>query len=149
MSVFNTASNIVGGAGTLTIDRFLEFYPQFAAATEQVLNVYITACNSAITPERWGAYYEMAACLYVAHFVVLHYRSCGVNVDTSDPSSIAKLGSTQGEISSKSIDGVSVSYGQNQGTSDLQGFGAFKDTAFGQQLATLAKLVGMGGMYVV
>ena len=48
----------------------------------------------------------------------------------------------------KSVDGVSVSYGSSEGSADLNGYGSWKDTVFGEQLATMAQMMGAGMMVV-
>ena len=50
-------------------------------------------------------------------------------------------------VTSESADGVSYSR-DGSALNDLNGWAAFKMTTFGVQFATMAKLVGRGGMYV-
>jgi hypothetical protein len=89
----------------------------------------------------------MAFGLFVAHWITLYMETYSDTPLT--PAELRRIASTQGEISSKSVDGVSVSYGQRGGDADLVGWSSMKDTVYGQQFASLAKLMGMGGMYVV
>ena len=49
---------------------------------------------------------------------------------------------------SKSVDGLSISYDLLGITDDLQGYGTWKLTAYGQQLVTLTKIYGHAGMWV-
>jgi hypothetical protein len=71
------------------------------------------------------------------------------NVSASDgKDAIVQAGQTQGIITTESVDGVSYSMDINSALSDLQGYGAWKTTDYGTQLATLAKMYGKGMMLI-
>ena len=53
-----------------------------------------------------------------------------------------------GVATSKSVDGLSISYDLMGMTDDLQGYGTWKLTSYGQQLVTLTKIYGHAGMWV-
>jgi hypothetical protein len=53
-----------------------------------------------------------------------------------------------GLISSKTVDSVSLTYDYKQVTDDLTGWGSWKSTEYGTQLATMAKMFSLGGMYI-
>lgn len=147
MSIESTAANIRGGKNPeYSKDDFLEMYPQFANVNAVVIDTYLTAAHASILESRWHSKWKLAIGLYVAHFVTLWAMTAAEGALPLDQ--IAKKGESSGTISSKAVDGVSVSYGQTSADSDLAGWGSFKDTLYGQQLATLAKLIGKGGMYV-
>lgn len=54
----------------------------------------------------------------------------------------------RGIATSKSVDGLSISYDMMEVTNDLAGYGTYKLTIYGQQLATLTKNYGHAGMWV-
>ena len=65
----------------------------------------------------------------------------------TDASQVLASASSAGMVTSESADGVSYSR-DGSALNDLNGWAAFKMTTFGVQFATMAKLVGRGGMYV-
>ena len=78
-----------------------------------------------------------------------------VSVDAAIPNptttgdDIVTAAATQGIITSESAGGVSYSMDVNTIMEDLPGFADWKSTAYGVQLATLAKAYGKGGMGIV
>lgn len=143
------AANIRGGGDEpVLLSEFLEVYPQFltSALTNEYLQMIIDAANAAIQEARWHTHRKLAVCLYVAHFATLYLKTLAD--PSASPTTIARRGDGAGNVTSKSVGGVSVSYGSSEGSSDLVGYGSWKETAFGQQLATLAKMVGKGMMIV-
>jgi hypothetical protein len=147
--IISAASNIRGGGDEpVTMEEVLEVYPQFSteALPSAFLETILEAANAAIQSARWHTKRKLAICLYVAHFSTLYLKTL---VDpTASPTSIARKGDGNGNVSSKSVGGVSVSYGSAEGASDLTGYGSWKDTVYGQQLASMARLVGAGMMVV-
>lgn len=145
-----TASNIrTGSTSQLTVEEFLAVYPQFGneeAVPDAVLAMLVDEANAAIQEARWHSLWRRAVCLHVAHNATLWLKTMA-DPDAS-ASTIVHKGDSNGAMHSKSVGGVSVSYGNTSGDSDLTGFGSLRDTIFGQQLATLAKQVGHGMMLV-
>ena len=145
-----TASNILQGSSqVLTVDDFLAVYPQFGneeTVPELVLQMFVDEANAAIQEARWHSLWRRAVCLYVAHNATLWLKT-KANAD-APASSIVHSGDSNGAMHSKSVGGVSVSYGSTSADNDLAGFGSLRDTIYGQQLASLARLVGHGMMYV-
>ena len=86
----------------------------------------------------------MAMALFVAHFATLYCQSAGGNDSTAQQ--IASQGKATGIMVSKSVGDVSASY--QAIADDLAGWAAWKLTIYGQQLATMAKMYGMGGMWI-
>ena len=103
--------------------------------------------NAAISERRWHTMHKLAVCLHTAHFLTMWAKTY-----TADPESplaeVVHKGDSNGSLSSKSVGGVSVSYGNTSADSDLAGFGNFRDTIYGQQLASMARMVGKGLMVV-
>ena len=84
-------------------------------------------------------------CLYIAHYMTLFLMT-----QNGDPGAQAALSGAlpRGIASSKSVDGLSISYDFMDTASDLKGYGTWKYTIYGQQLATITKMYGHGGMWV-
>ncbi|MBR2800359.1 MAG: DUF4054 domain-containing protein [Oscillospiraceae bacterium] len=144
-----TAANIRGGGDSpVTLAELKEVYPQFAseALPEAWLQMTLDSANAAIQSARWHSLRKQAICLYVAHFATLYLKTLAD--PAASPTAIARKGDGSGNVTSKSVGGVSVSYGSAEGSSDLTGYGAWKETEFGQQLATMARMVGKGMMVV-
>lgn len=149
MSIENTAANIRGGNNdnAFTVGDFIAIYPQFGEVPAAVLDMYVEQGNKNILQSRWHSQWKLAISLYIAHYVTLWART-----SANEPLSNAEIGvkgESKGAVMSKSIDGVSISYGQSSADSDLTGWGSYKDTLFGQQFATMARLKGLGNMYVL
>jgi hypothetical protein len=111
-----------------------------------ILQMYIDLANASIKEARWHSAWHIAMGWFVAHFATLYLQSMA-DANSTAAQVIAK-GQTKGLMSSKSVGDVSVSYDFNSIASDLDGWAAWKLTAYGQQLATMGKIYGKGGMYV-
>lgn len=131
-----------------SISEFLEIYPQFTTIVpDAVLNMYLEQALQCIQRPRWKAQWKSGLCLYIAHWLTLWLWS---NSPKGSPAAVvANNGMSHGSISSKSVDGVNVSYGQTAAASGLTGWGSYKDTLFGQQFLTMARIIGHGGQYVI
>lgn len=66
----------------------------------------------------------------------------------ASPSQVATAGSARGAVSAKQVDAVSIQYNLAMVADDLAGWGAWKETLYGEQFATLARMLGKGGMFV-
>ena len=129
-------------------EDFLTLYPQFREIVpEAVVDMYVEQAVKCIQQNRWKAQWKSGMCLYIAHWLTLWLWS---NSPEGSPAAVvANNGMSHGSISSKSVDGVNVSYGQTTAANGLNGWGSYKDTLFGQQFLTMGRIVGHGGMYVI
>jgi len=147
MNIEDIASNIRGGTNPpYTVGDFKAMYPAFADVPLVVLQTYVDMAQQSILESRWHSKWKLAIGLYIAHFVTLWARTA--STDALGIPELAKAGESKGSVMSKSVDGVSVSYGATSADNDLVGWGSFRDTLYGQQLATLARIVGYTTMYV-
>lgn len=149
MNSLGDASNIrVGDNPPYTIDDFKTVYPQFQGETvaEPILAMYLELAHHAVKEARWHSYWKLAMGLFVAHFVTLWVS--GTADPGSDAAAIVQAGQAKGLDVSKSVGGVSMSKDYSLIASGLDGWAAWNSTFYGNQLATLAKLVGKGGMLV-
>jgi hypothetical protein len=154
LGVVTAASNLRSGDNpAYTLADFLALYPQFGAPAGEtgaipagVLEMYVAFAHACIQEARWKTAWKPAMGLFIAHWCTLYLMSA------SDPNSgvagILAQGQTRGLVASKSVGDVSVSYDFSAATQDLSGWAGWTQTAFGAQLATLAKIIGKGGMYV-
>ncbi len=130
-----------------TLDDFLAFYPQFAGLVpDVVLSSFVELGQACVARQRFGKMWQLAIGLFIAHFCTLYLQ----NAADSGTAAADVLNAAQaaGVVTSESADGVSYSMDTSMLSQDLAGWAAFKLTAFGSQFATLARLVGKGGMYV-
>lgn len=152
-SIIAGASNIKGGDNPpFTVDDFKKIYPQFWKGKKplvpvEVIDMYVQLAAACVKKARYHDMWKHCMCLFVAHFLTLYMQTM-VDPEFADARAVAAAGQTKGLMTSKSVDGVSASYDFSAVLQDLDGWAAWKLTAFGAQFATLAKAYGMGGMRV-
>lgn len=111
-----------------------------------ILQMYIGLADASIKQSRWHSAWQTAMGWFIAHFALLYLQ--GQADANSTAAQVIAKGQSKGLIASKSVGDVSVSYDFNSIAQDLNGWAAWKMTIYGQQLATLGKMYGKGGMYV-
>lgn len=155
--VASIASNIKNGTNpAYTLTDFYAMYPAFAPRgtepditylmPEIILQMYIDLAHACIKEARWKAYWKIGMGFFIAHFATLYLQS--VTDANSSAAQVIASGQAKGLTTSESAGDVSYSQDINAIAQDLDGWAAWKLTAFGQQLATFGKLVGKGGMYI-
>jgi Protein of unknown function (DUF4054) len=107
------------------------------------LLMYINLAHACIRAERWNEQWLYGMCLFIAHYCTLYLWSEG-NPGTS-AGSIAQSGLQHGIMITKLAGDVSAGYQLPKGLDD---WGTYVQTTYGAQLATLAKIVGWGPMYI-
>ena len=152
--LIGAASNIRTGSNPpFTLDDFIAMYPQFGpdangnyVVPQEIVQMYIDLANACILEARWHAYWKVAMGWFIAHFLTLYVQG------TADPNSgaagVLKAGEARGLVTSKSVGDVSVSRDYSTIANGLDGWAGWNLTTYGQQLATIGRLVGKGGMYV-
>ena len=129
-----------------TKDDFLAMYPQFAIVQSVVLDAYVQLAHASISKARYHDAWEMCMGFFIAHWLTLYLQTLA---SPEDPiGKIMNAGLAKGVQSSKSADDLSVSYDFSLVSGDMNGWGTYKMTAFGQQLVTFAKMYSIGGMVV-
>lgn len=129
-----------------TKETFLLLYPQFRGVLpDAALDMYVDLGLSCVNYRRFNRMWKAAIGLFIAHFCTLYLQS--MQPEGTDASQVLASASSAGMVTSESADGVSYSR-DGSALNDLNGWAAFKMTTFGVQFATVAKLVGRGGMYV-
>lgn len=147
------AANISETQGTYTAEMFRAAFPQFYDAEgsclvpETMLNLFINRANQCISPGKWGDAWEYAAGLYIAHYSTMYLRTYAPSSDSAE--SAAATGSLVGVVKSEKLGDTSVTYDTDALTQATEGWGNLNATLYGQMLATEARLVGMGGTFVI
>lgn len=149
---YGDGSNLRNGSNpTYAVSDFVGFYPQFGpdntgmyVVPENVIQAFIDMATASLDQARWRSTWQVAMGWYVAHFCTLFLQSA------ADPNSgataVFEAGRAKGVITSKSVGDVSVSIDQN--ITGIDTWAAWKLTTFGQQLATMGRLYGKGGMLI-
>lgn len=159
--VVGRAANIGHGKGDYTLEMFQADFPQFFKKEPgedggmalvpflpaTVLHEIINQANTAVQPHKWLDGWRYAVGLYVAHYATLYLRNFSDNPQTA--SQAAATGSVSGVVKSATLGDSSVSYDTEAVTKGLSEWGDFNATSYGQQFATRARLVGMGGMGII
>ena len=146
--IITEASNLRSGDNpNYTAETFLALYPQFEGKVPAAfLDMYIGLANASLSYKRYFDAWEMVMGLFIAHFCTLYLQT------TAEPDSTAAeilaAGELRGLVSSKSVRDLSVSYDFSTALNGMDEWAGWTTTAYGMQLATLAKLYGKGGMQV-
>lgn len=146
--VISDASSIRTGVNpSYAVADFLTVYPQFnAIVPAPIIQLYIDLADASIKEARWHKAWKIATGLFVAHWCTLWIRNSAKPADGKD--TIVQAGQTQGIVITESVDGVSYTMDINTAMEDLKGYGMWKTTDFGAQLATLSSSYGKGMMLV-
>lgn len=156
MEVFRGASNVIlTDNPEFTRDDFSSIFPVFKLQDgtevkhdeipEEVFNLFYNMANKSLKYDRFKSVWKYCMCLYIAHYMILYLMT-----QNGDPGAQSALAGSlpRGVASSKSVDGLSISYDFMGAAEDLSGYGTWKYTIYGQQLATITKVYGHGGMWV-
>lgn len=152
------AANIGQTQGNYTAEQFQEDFPQFfTAGTEEtpavclvpatMLAEIIAMANASVQPDKWLESWRYAVGLYVAHYSTLYLRTYAPS--NSTPQQAAASGALVGVVKSATLGDSSVSYDTSAVTKGTEDWGDLNATTYGQMLANRAKLVGLGGSYVI
>lgn len=146
-----------GELGTYTSDMFLVDFPQFKQSGQEdqvislvpdpMLQTFVNNANASILPSRYCEIWRYAAGLYVAHFSALYLKT--YSDGSATPSRAAATGQQTGLVKEATMGDTTVSYDNEAITDASAKWGAWNATQYGQQLVTMARMIGMGGMYVI
>ena len=144
------ASNLTqpGEQGTYSKEMFLEDFPQFTnLLPEGILTTFLSQVNDSVLPSRWGSMWRYAAGLYLAHFGALYLKTYAP--ESSSASQVAAAAQSAGVIKSATMGDTQISYDNSAVTIGTEKWGSWNATQYGSQQVTMARMVGMGGMYVI
>lgn len=133
----------------MTLEKFLAFYPQFAGINPYVVEEYVNQANQRF--EDFEEAKDEARRLYIAHKLTLYAQTyLEVPSGTAGPAAMAKIAGSgvAAQALSKSVGGVSISKSEGSAVSSVSGFAEWKQTAFGLQLISLAKIATAGGRWI-
>ena len=147
------AANIGTGVGDYTAEQFREDYPQFFngeghfLGSLPMLEQIIQMANANIQPDKWLDSWRYAVGLYVAHYATLSLRGYAASNET--PQQAAASGALVGMVKSATLGDASVTYDTAAITAGTEDWGDLNSTTYGQILANRAKLIGLGGTFVL
>lgn len=156
MEAFNGVSNIVlTDNPEFTQEDFTNTFPVFPISDSfdpenpsipaPFFNMVMAMANSTIKYGRYKGQWKYLMCLYMAHYFTLFLQT---QKGDANAQSALQGAMPTGVATSKSVDGLSISYDLMGMTDDLSGYGTWKYTIYGQQLVTMAKIYGHAGMWV-
>lgn len=147
--VGSAAANVSRREAPYTSELFLADFPQFTGedgafvGPASILDQFVAQARVAISPDKWEAW-RYACGLYVAHCLTLYLSAYAEHADSVGQA--AATGALIGVVKSASLGDASVTYDTAPLTAATEQWGGLNATRYGQQLATEARLVGMGGM---
>lgn len=161
--VRRVAANIPapGERGEYTIEMFAEDFPEFFTAKiapctgekayksmlpEGIVERFIESANNAVIPSRWGSDWRIAAGLYTAHMAALRLQTYA---DGSSPASVAANSANVGTLKTATLGDTSLGYDNAATNAGTERWGAWNLTKYGTQLATMARMIGIAGMYAI
>lgn len=151
IGLISTAANIKKSENPpFKIEDFFSIYPQFQGLEElpdRIVKMYIDFANEVVNVERWGKQWVLGMCLFVAHFCTVYLMAY---LDSNaEAAAVISSGQSKGLVSSKSVGDVSVSYDFSLAMQNVEGWGQFNLTTFGNQFVSISKLMSKGGMWVL
>lgn len=155
--VKRTAANIAapGEKGTYTLEQFQADFPEFYTKSGDVytpmlptatLERFLESCNNTILPSRWGSDWETAAGLFTAHLCALRLQTYA---DGSTPAAVASNSGNVGTVKTATLGDTSLSYDNTATNAGTEKWGTWNLTRYGSQLATMARMIGIAGMYAI
>jgi hypothetical protein len=152
--VANSASNIKTGTNPyFELSDFYSMYPQFGPNTEGeyavpmlITQMYLDLANASIKESRWHSYWNMAMCLFIAHFCTLYVQ--GFADPNGGAAAILKAGQIRGLETSVGVGDVHVSTDYSIVANGIEGWAQWKTTSYGLQLAGIGSMLGKGGMVI-
>lgn len=147
------AANIGQGTGNYTAEQFQQDYPQFfnefgtCLVPPVMLTEILNMANASVQPDKWLESWRYAVGLYVAHYSTLYLRTYAESSPTA--AQAAATGALVGVVKSATLGDSSVSYDTTALTKGTEDWGDLNATTYGQMLANRAKLIGLGGSYVI
>ena len=159
--VRRTAANVPGPgeAGDYTVEQFQEDFPEFFTKTtmdgvdnyapmlpESILQMMIDSANRSVIPSRWGPDWRMAAGLFTAHLAALRLQTYA---DGSTQAATAGNSANTGTVKTASLGDTSLSYDNAATNAGTEKWGSWNLTRYGSQLATMARMIGIAGMYAI
>ena len=106
----------------------------------------IDSANASVIPSRWGPDWRTAAGLFTAHLAALCLQTYA---DGSTPAATAGNSANVGTVKTATLGDTSLSYDNAATNAGTEKWGAWNLTRYGSQLATMARMIGIAGMYAI
>lgn len=156
MEAFSGVSNtILTDNPEFTMEDFQSIFPVFPISDDfdsdnpsiptAFFNLVLAMADKAIKYGRYKGQWKYLMCLYLAHYFTLFLQT---QKGDADAQKALQGAMPTGVATSKSVDGLSISYDLMGMSDDLNGYGTWKYTIYGQQLITLTRMYGHAGMWV-
>lgn len=143
-SVANALPTTTSGAGTGCTINITGISPGNLQVPPMVIQAYVGLASACLQKARWCELWTVAMGWFVAHYCTLYLDSDGSTANTAGQ--IAQQGLAKGIAVSKGAGDVSVGY---ETLKAIEDWGAWTLTKYGQQLATHARIIGLGPMYIL
>ena len=129
--------------------QFLAIFGEFSNVSvypTAMISFWLGVAANFINPTRWGNLAQQGQALLTAHYLVLAQRIATEQAAQNATNGASTMGLTQGVITAKSVDGVSVN--MDVGAVTMEGAGAYNRTSYGIQYYQLAQMFGAGGLQI-
>ena len=147
-----------GDKGNYTLEQFKSMFPEFTyleedvrktIIPEEIIQSYIDMANELIAPSRFGAMWKLCVGWWVAHRIVQYLKTYDDSQTTPNIKKLVGKSMTKGNVSQSHLGDTSISYDNKSTTDSDAKWGELNQTIYGQQLIAQARLIGMGGSYVI
>jgi hypothetical protein len=135
-----TMSDQATAGGTMN----LIFYPLLTSLF--ILQMYLTLAMAIVNQARYKSFWQPAMGFFIAHFVTLYMMS--MTPAGAVAQQVVAAGEARGLQTSKGVGDISKSTDYAVVAKGIDLWAAYHLTIHGQMFASMAKMVGMGGMYV-
>ena len=146
-----------GDKGNYTLEMFKDMFPEFTktesgvtsfVVPDSIVQMFIDIANNVISPSRYGEMWKLCCGWYIAHRLTMYLKTYNANPNGSIASIVGKA-SSKGNVASSQLGDASISY-DNKSISEADAkWGELNQTTYGTQLIAQARLIGMGGSYVI
>lgn len=113
----------------ITPAEFKIRFPEFSSEDDTRIQLFIDDSVVILNEPYWGTKFDMGLSYYTAHLLVIGTKTA------------AGSSGSQGSVTSRSVDGTSVSYGNSSTGDTADDFLA--STAYGQRYLALRKTLGV------
>ena len=114
---------------SITAAEFKIRFPEFVSETDERIELFIADSELILNESYWGIKYDIGLCYLTAHYLVLAKKSEAGSI------------TAKGAVTSRTVDGSSVSYNQVMPTDVNESYYAY--TTYGQRYLALRKTLGV------
>ena len=143
-----TAANIANSTNPpYTTADFLESYPQFSVMPPKRLARYLAIANAVVLSARWADLWEEGMDLYMGHKCVLYLRR--YDPTAIDCDAAADTGIADGLTTLNRTAETDIRFDHKEILKGIDGGGEFLTTSFGRDFLSHARLIGLGGAFII